>query len=239
MFAVAVIGADGAGKTTVTKRLLQTFPIPMKYLYMGWNPESSNFALPTSRLMLRLKLRSYRREAERRGIREPEFISTHHPEHRKVHRGRIGTAARLLNRLAEAYFRQMISWIYQLRGYIVLYDRHFLFDAAPGNNRSQVQKQPLDSRIYFWLLSHLYPRPDLVIFLDAPPEVLLKRKQETTLDYLRWRRAAFLEQGEETASFIRVDATQPPDKVLADVTQHIMQFYASDTKKDGADIARS
>ena len=57
MFAVAVIGADGAGKTTVTKRLLETLPVRMKYLYMGWNPESSNFALPTSRLMLHLKLR--------------------------------------------------------------------------------------------------------------------------------------------------------------------------------------
>ena len=178
MFAVAVIGADGAGKTTVTKRLLETLPVRMKYLYMGWNPESSNFALPTSRLMLHLKLRSYRREAERLGIDEPEFISTHHPAHRTVQRGKIGTTARLLNRLAEACFRQMISWIYQLRGYIVLYDRHFLFDAAPGSNSSQVQKQPLDSRIYYWLLSHLYPRPELVIFLDAPPEVLLERKQE-------------------------------------------------------------
>jgi thymidylate kinase len=238
MFAVAVIGADGAGKTTLTKRLLETFPIPMKYLYMGWNPESSNFALPTSRLMLHLKLRSYRREAERLGIDEPEFISTHHPAHRKVHRGKIGTTARLLNRLAEAWYRQMISWIYQLRGNVVVYDRHFLFDAAPGTSGSQVQKEPLDSRIYYWLLSHLYPKPDLVIFLDAPPEVLLERKKETTLEYLRWRRTAFLDQGEKLANFIRVDATAPPDKVLAEVAQHIMQFHASNTKKNQADIAR-
>lgn len=238
MFAVAIIGADGAGKTTLTKRLLETLPLPAKYLYMSWNPESSNFALPTSRLMLHLKLRSYRREAERRGIHQPEFISTHHPEHRNVNRGTIGTMARLLNRVAEEWFRQMISWIYQLRGYIVVYDRHFLFDVAPGSNSSQVQKQPIDSRINYWLLSHLYPKPDLVIFLDAPPKVLMERKRETTLEYLRWRRTAFLDQGEKTANFIRVDAAQPPDKVLADVVQHIMRFHASTTGKNQADIAR-
>lgn len=236
MFAVAVIGADGSGKTTLTKRLLETSPMPMKYLYMGWNPESSNVALPTSRLMLRLKLRSYKREAERLGIDEPEFISTHHPAHRTVQRGKIGTYARLLNRVAEEWFRQMISWAYQLRGYVVVYDRHFLFDAAPGSNSSRAQEEQLDSRIHYWLLSHLYPKPDLTIFLDAPPEVLQERKRETTLEYLRWRRTAFLEEGEKVAHFVRVDATQPPEKVLADVAQHIMQFHASN-KKDRADTA--
>lgn len=227
MFTVALIGADGAGKTTVAKELVDSFPMPMKYLYMGPNLESSNFALPTSKLILFLKLRSYRKEAKRLGITQPDFISTHHPEHRRDKRGKVGAILRLFNRLAEGWFRQIISWSYQIRGYIVVYDRHFLFDAAPSTISSQVEKQRRSSAVYYWVLKHLYPKPDLVIFLDVPPEKLLKRKQETTLDHLAKRRGAYLEQGKKTANFIRVDAAQPLDKVLADVTQHIMQFQAS------------
>jgi thymidylate kinase len=227
MFTVALIGADGAGKTTVAKELVRSFPLPTKYLYMGLNIESSNFALPTSKLILALKLRSYRKEAKRLGITQPDFISTHHPEHRRDKRGKIGATLRLLDRLAEEWFRQIISWSYQRKGYIVIYDRHFLFDAAPSSVDSRAQKQRRTDAIHYWILDHFYPKPDLVIFLDVPPEKQLERKQEVTLDYLRARRGAFLEQERKTANFVRVDAAQPLDKVLADVTQHVMHFHAS------------
>jgi thymidylate kinase len=225
MFTVALIGADGAGKTTVAKELIRSFPLPIKLLYMGMNPESSNFALPTSKLILFLKLRSYRKQAKRLGITQPGYISTHHPAHRNVSRGKVGVTLRLFNRLAEEWFRQIISWSYQRRGYIVLYDRHFLFDATPSRTDGGPQKLRRTDAIHYWLLKHLYPKPDLVIFLDVSPEVQVKRKQEVTLDYLQKRREAFLEQGRNLAHFVRFDAGQPVDKVVADVTQLMMQFY--------------
>jgi thymidylate kinase len=77
------------------------------------------------------------------------------------------------------------------------------------------------------MLNHIYPQPDLVIFLDAPPEVLFSRKGETTLDYLQQKRKTFLEQGKKTANFVRIDATQPIDAVFAKVTQTILQFQVS------------
>ncbi|MDQ4078675.1 MAG: hypothetical protein M3220_20845, partial [Chloroflexota bacterium] len=55
MFTVALIGADGAGKTTVGKRLEGALPLPAKYIYMGINLESSNLVLPTTRLILEVK----------------------------------------------------------------------------------------------------------------------------------------------------------------------------------------
>jgi thymidylate kinase len=157
----------------------------------------------------------------------PEFIPTHQLESRKVERGTIGATARMLNRLAEHWFRQMIAWSYQWRGYIVLYDRHFLFEFATRSIDTHRYNLRLSDRFHLWCVHHLYPRPDLVIFLDAPPEVLLSRKGEWATEHLERHSLALLEQGKNMANFIRVDATQPLDKVYADVSEHILRFATS------------
>ncbi|MGH3091699.1 MAG: hypothetical protein ACRDOG_05135, partial [Gaiellaceae bacterium] len=54
-FTVALIGPDGAGKTTVARRLEGSLEGPVKYLYMGVNPDASNHLLPTTRLAHALK----------------------------------------------------------------------------------------------------------------------------------------------------------------------------------------
>jgi thymidylate kinase len=218
MTTVALTGGDGAGKTTVARRLVESSPFPIVYLYMGPNIESSNIALPWSRLVLRLKLRSYRKTAQREGITDPGFVSTHHNAHRKVERGRIGATLRMVNRLAEATFRQLVSLAYQWRGYVVLYDRHFLLESAPpsGGHRR------LSDRLYHWVLSTVFPKPDAVIFLDAPAEVLLARKGEGTIKSLEWKRKVTLSQGRELGNFITLDAARPLDDVVTDVRRHIL-----------------
>src|SRR3989442_325936 len=55
MSSIAIIGPDGAGKTTITRMLQASSSLPLKYLYMGINIEASNFALLTSRLIEHLK----------------------------------------------------------------------------------------------------------------------------------------------------------------------------------------
>lgn len=234
MSTVAIIGADGAGKTTIAKMIPNSCPVATKYLYMGPNIESSNIALPTSRLILFLKLESYKRTARRKGITDPNFISTHHNAHRKVERGSIGATLRLLNRLAEGLFRQFISWSYQLRGFVVIYDRYFLFDAASSNEKKH---RRITDRIYYWILDHLFPHPDMVIFLDAPAEILFARKGEGSIDYLERKREICIEQGKKMRKFIRVDATQPVEKVLDEVNQHITAFNSP--KKMSHEIHRT
>jgi thymidylate kinase len=210
MRSVALIGPDGAGKTTLTRMLLHSGELPFRYIYMGVDIDASNLALPTSRLAARWKRRGRPRGASGRDVPGPGPASP-----RDVPGGRLRAAARLVNRLMEEWYRQIAAWAYQARGFVVLYDRHFLFDFAP----EIVETQPatLERRIHSWLLTHAYPRPDLVIFLDAPGEVLFARKGESTVEELERRRQAFLRQGARYPFFVRVDATRGLEEVYAEI----------------------
>jgi thymidylate kinase len=214
---IALIGGDGAGKTTVTRWLLESRRRPFRYLYMGINLESSNVALPTSRLLQRLRHGGSRPPASTHATAHPR------PKPRGV-RGALRAGARLLYRLSEEWYRQLLCWRAELRGEVVLCDRHFVYDFyEPAARRSA---RALADRLHIWLLEHLYPRPDLVLFLDAPPEVLFARKGEASLEFLAARRAAILELGTGDPRFARVDATQPIEAVNAEVELRIDRFLA-------------
>ena len=217
MTTVAIIGADGAGKSTVARALEGSMPLRTKYIYMGANIESANIALPTSRLILYVKRRSFKRVARRDGITDPNFLSTHHSAHRSVKYGPVAASFRIANRLAEDYFRQLVSLVYELRGFVVVHDRDLLSDTWHVTRQSR-----LSDRTYQWILTHLCPRPDLVVFLDAPPEVLLVRKGEGSLDYLEKRRKAYDSRRLTTRGFVRVDASQPLEDVVAEVSRLVL-----------------
>jgi thymidylate kinase len=174
-----------------------------------------------------VKVRSLRKAAKESGTVPPKVVSSHDLHYGNAERGKLWIAARFLNRLAEAWYRQILSLSYQLRGNVVIYDRHFLFETAPTVTDSPVTEQPPLDRLEHWIVNHLYPRPSLVIFLDAPPEMLYQRKQEATPAYLERRRRVVLELGKTMPNFVRVDAAQPLEQVVADVSQSIVDFNAS------------
>jgi len=226
MFSVALIGPDGAGKTTISRMLEERSPLPLKYIYMGVNIAASNFALPTSRLFE--YLRGRQNEGDNPSLTEGRKIQQ--PKGWSRQAGKmLWATGRLANHLADEWYRQLCSWGYQCSGYIALYDRHFLFDFSLDN--VDLEEEGFDVRLHRWFLTHLYPRPDLVIYLDAPAEVLFARKGEKDIGNLERRRQAFAQLMRSNPNCVVVDGTQPLPKVYDDVAAHILKFYKMHSRK--------
>lgn len=229
MASVAIIGQDGAGKTTISQMVLEQLPYKMKYIYMGRNVESGNYSLPTSKFIHLYKIYIYKKKHKISDSCTAKKLSLHEiDKDRKVDtRGRIGALLRLLNRLAEEWYRLFISWSYQIRGYLVIYDRHFIFDFIPDKLDSSLTKKRLTTKIHNWVLNNLYELPSLIIFLNAPAELLYARKGEATVEYIKAKNETFLEFGKKVKSFEIVDASQPVEKVFDDVSKKIERLYDS------------
>jgi thymidylate kinase len=222
-FTVALIGPDGAGKTTIARRLEELLPVRVTYVYMGVNPDSSNYLLPTTRLVHAVRrARSAKRDKDcPRDTPRPERAPPKGTLGRSLRSAR--SFLRLANRLAEEWHRALVASLHRRHGAIVVFDRHFYadyyaYDVARNPGRSASR------RLHGFVLSRLYPRPDLVICLDAPAELLLERKGEGTLESLTRRRREYLELGRVLRRFAVVDASRPPDQVTHDVVKLIRAF---------------
>ena len=191
---------------------------------MGVSPDASNRMLPTTRAW-RALAHARGRKADAGGPPPPPGQPSR-PSGARGLTSAIKRALRLANLLAEEWYRQLIVWYYKARGIVVILDRHWFadyhaHDIAAGSARS------LDRRIHGFLLSRVYPQPDLVVFLDAPPEVLLSRKGEGTIDDLARRREDYLRAGASIAHFVVVDATRPVDDVTGEVAGLIRRLAGS------------
>ena len=229
MASVAIIGQDGAGKTTISQMVLEQLPYKMKYIYMGRNVESGNYSLPTSKMIYLYKIYKFKKKYKISDTSTAKKLSLHEiDKDRKVDtRGKIGASLRLLNSLLEEWYRLLISWSYQIRGYLVVYDRHFIFDSIPDKLDKSITSKRLTTKIHSWVLNNLYEVPSLIVFLNAPAELLYERKGEATVEYIRAKNEAFLEFGKNVKNFEIIDASQPVEKVFDDVRKQITKFRES------------
>jgi thymidylate kinase len=225
MITVALIGPDGAGKTTIGQMLPQLITVPIKYVYMGINLESSNHMLPTTRLIRAIK-RARGDELDNRGPRDPKTIAvkrSKNPVKRAL--ATVKSAISLVNRVSEEWFRQILTWRYQRAGNIVIFDRHYYADYYAYDVANPGQEKPWNRRLHGFMLAKVYPKPDLTIYLDAPAEVLFARKGEGTIETLESRRQSYLGMGAVLRNFEVVDVNRPVDEVARDVAALITTFY--------------
>ena len=107
-------------------------------------------------------------------------------------------------------------------GRVVIFDRHFYpdyyaFDIA-SKERSWLQ------RWHGFMLSRVFPRPEMVIFLDAPSDVLFARKGEGTVELLEARRQDYLKVQDQFKCFVSVDARQSVEEVAEEVAHRIVDY---------------
>ncbi|MGZ4269348.1 MAG: hypothetical protein ACXVFN_17070 [Solirubrobacteraceae bacterium] len=223
-FTVALIGCDGAGKTTVARALERDSGLPVRYLYMGVSVDSSNRALPSTRLAHAIKrARGAAPDTAGPPERAPSEVRPAGGRLRRARRS-ARSSLRLANRVAEEWYRQLLAAAELRRGRIVVFDRHFTADYHAADVAAH--ERTLSRRLHGFVLTKLYPQPDLVVMLDAPPEVLYARKGEGTIRSLGRRRAEYLQLGATLERFAVVDATLPLPVVVGDVTAIVREHEA-------------
>jgi thymidylate kinase len=217
---VAIIGPDGAGKSTLIDKLENGLPFSVKRIYMGVNPAAATHALPTTRFVWFLN-RVLKRP-------RPNYDTDSQPQDSKAVSQKSGlklvfseikSALFVFNRVSEQWYRQWVCWYYQWRGHVVLIDRHFYLDYLAVKLSNPVKRQVMAWRIHDFLIERAYPRPNLTLYLDAPPEVLFARKQEVSLARLETMRRAYNQIREHVPAFEALDATQSADQVY-EVAKH-------------------
>jgi hypothetical protein len=122
--------------------------------------------------------------------------------------------------------RAMHAWSVYARSRADLSRRRFvLFDRYPYEALLPSDR-PLGfaSRLRRAVMGRLLPPPHLVVFLDAPGEVLHARKQEHSVERLERDRQGYLSLAKRRGWTV-IDATQGADEVRRDVTEAIWQVY--------------
>ena len=111
-------------------------------------------------------------------------------------------------RLVRQWGRYGMARLYRARRQLVIFDRHTYDEMLPPSARQSLLK-----RWRRWLLTLGSPKPDLVIFLDAPGEMLYARKGEHTPDLLEQRRQDYLHLLSRLPHPVIIDAAQDAAQV--------------------------
>lgn len=214
---LTLIGADGAGKSTQARQLRAHAGVPTRYIYMGSNPSATTHALPTTRAWTWLK-GTLGRDVHHGGPPDPGGRPRPSSALERGH-AHLKSLAALGLRASEDLYRLLLAEAYARRGHLVIMDRHPYPDYYMRRVKETGTWQRLGDRIHGILLEHVYPRPERLVLLDAPAEVLHARKPEGSLAAVQARRQEYLDlcRSLRNVDVTVVDVTRPEQEVLADL----------------------
>jgi thymidylate kinase len=198
---IAFIGPDGCGKSTVLQSV-------------GRELAPAFREVRTFHLRPRL---IGRRHTSAGPVSEP---------HGRPPRGVWASVAKVLDLVAD-YLFGYVAWLRPalIRSSLVVFDRCF-FDLLVDSRRIRYG----GPRWLLQLAARILPQPDLVILLDAPADVLWKRKQEVPFPEVIRQRAAYLELARGRDNTVIVDAARRVDDVVHDTLIAITQHLARRTR---------
>ncbi len=230
MFSVSVIGPDGVGKTTIVTRLKKELPLPVKYVYMGDNIESCNYILPTTRWWKKRNPPVFHKDGNSSPQADSDSASgdVGKKGRRGLLKGTLSAAKKtigFINRILDLWYRYLVVFYFKKRGYVVLLDRHFVFDYYHFDIAPEDGHRPdFKRRLHGAILKNTIPDPDLVICLDAPAEVIFNRKKEFSIEYIQSRRDQYKSFSSTVPNFEIVNANRGLDTVIENVSDLICNF---------------
>ncbi len=202
---VVLCGADGSGKSTAGKAIVEglsgTFS-PQKGRFFHWKPA----------------LFSRKRQAGRGPATDP---------HGKPVRNSIASLGYFAFHWLEFFLgSHTVIRPVTFRGGLVLIDRYY-YDFFVDQRRYRLRVPDFIVR-----LGHVFiKKPDLVLLLDAPAEVLQRRKQEVAPVETQRQCEAYRALMNGLPNGRIIAASQPAEKVAADINRTILEFLAERTKK--------
>ncbi len=145
------------------------------------------------------------------------------PHARRPHS--VGVSALRVIYFAADYVVARLVWRVRPPGELILVERGW-WDMAVDPRRYRLTVPPWLTRA----LGRLTPQPDMLIVLDAPADVLVRRKQELCLSELDRQRRAWLELTIPGAEKVVIDATKTPEQVVAAAREAIVSYLERRTE---------
>lgn len=102
-------------------------------------------------------------------------------------------------------------------------NHRYLIDAVVDPKRYRYSGSPQ----WLWTIWAVAPKPDLMVFLDAPADVIWARKKETTLEETTQQRDGYRALAEKLSMARVVNTNQEPAKSIDEVTELILGLMAS------------